>query len=548
MSDSKLKRLSPPRLAKREPLNARKKGIVFTQLMRDKSFFESSMTQIDAARDLVGEENRRFAMIWLSLQALYERFEKLPSYEGLLAEIEERLGEEDDYLDEEEEKELSGLLVRAYDKSKRQLNETRPEAKEYLRHLLHEGLQHQINRAVEEPGQIVGDLPSFLTSMHERAAAIDTIHVGAIRDLWDDSNEVPINKVSTGCVFFDEYMGGGHAEGEVYGLMAPWGVGKTTLACQLGANRCMQLQAIWNKTGRVNPLPVVYMVFYEEPRNSVRVRLESYAGQIDRKILEERRFKDFSSRAEGNYKDYEIKMWGPAMENGFKPPGEKERYATAVRQLRRNIQVINFTGDDPAYRVHAATMTDGIRAIIDEDQRSRKNPGVGGVIIDYAGAAAVRHLDANSHKEASKEMRHLIGRMPLAVKNKIAAYYKTHAWLIHQLSADANSRAPGTAMKITDAAEARNFPEHCDFAFLVGTKTDDHLAVLSAAKQRREEKKRDCVIRIDGRFSAVRATDKEFMIENNRIISAKEFGRVADLADADDDQEFSQEMNYKDIT
>ena len=259
------------------------------------------------------------------------------------------------------------------------------------------------------------------------------------------------------------------------------------------------------------------------------------SAQIERKILESRQFDKFSSRKLGNYKEYEKKMWGDLIARGAKPPGELERYHAARKQMKRNVRVVNFTGDDPAYKLHAATMTEGIVNVIKEDQRQNGNPGVAAVFIDYAGAAAVRHLSANPSKDASREMRHLIGRMPLDAKVNICAAMRTHAWIVNQLSTEANSRAPGTAMKITDGAEARNFPEHCDFAFLVGTKTDDGLAVITAAKQRREEKKKDSVIRVDGRFCAVRATDNEFLIENNRIVSAKEFSRVADADDGDAD-------------
>lgn len=548
MSESKLKRLSATRIKKREPLNDRQKEIVFSLLLRDQTFFQSNVTQLDAERDLAGDANRRFALVWEALKKLFEEFNSMPSYDGLLAELDRRLEKDEDFLDDDEATELARFLRQAYDKRKRHLNALRDEAKEYLKRLLHEGLQTQLLKEVDDgEAEVVSDLPAFLTSMHERAAQIDSINVGAVKDLWDDDDDdQAIVKTSTGCTFLDEYMGGGHADGEVYGLMAPWGVCKTTLACQLGASRALQLQAVWNEKGRKTKLPIVYMVFYEEQRRSVRVRLEAFAAQIERKILESRQFDKFSSRKLGNYKDYEKSMWGDLISRGVKPPGELERYNAARRQLQRNVRVINFTGDDPAYKLHAGTMTDGILQVIKEDQRNRGNPGVGQVIIDYAGAAAVRHLSANPHKEASREMRHLIGRMPLDVKVNICAAMRTHAWVVNQLSTEANSRSPGTAMKITDGAEARNFPEHCDFAFLIGTKTDDGLAVLTAAKQRREEKKKDCVIRVDGRFCAVRATDNEFLIENNKIVSAKEFSRVADADDEeveiDDDGDYGSMM------
>jgi hypothetical protein len=543
MSGDKLKRLST-KPAKREPLNDGHKQIVFALLCRNTSFFLAAKDQLDTERDLAGEENRKYALIWESLRALYEKFEKLPSYDGLFAELNRRLNRDPDFLEDDAVEEVSVFLRKTYDRNRKNLKAMLDEGREYLRQLLHEGLQEQLRQEVDaEESEIVSDLPTFLTSMHERAAQIDSIAVGTVKDLWDDDDEdQAIVKTSTGCTFLDEYMGGGHAEGEIYGLMAPWGVCKTTLACQLAVNRALQVQAIWNERGRTGKLPVVYMVFYEEPRKSVRVRLESFAAQIERKILESRDFKNFSSRKLDNYKDYEKSMFRGLFEAGGRPPGELERYNAARRQLKRNVKVINFVGDDPQYRLQASTMTTGIIDVIREDQRKSGNPGVASVIIDYAGAAAVRHLSANPHKEATKEMRHLIGRMPLDVKVNICAAMKTHAWLVHQLSTEANSRAPGTSMKITDAAEARNFPEHCDFAFLVGTKTDDGLTVLTAAKQRREEKKKDTVIRVDGRFCAVRSTDNEFLIENNRIVSAKEFSRVADTTD--DEEEVTLDNEY----
>lgn len=513
------------------------KRLIFAALIRDRDLWDSFQSNATVA-DFQAEEDKVYGIIWASLENLTKT--ELPfGFKALVTEVSQRINEDTDYLDSEQADELNIILEEARVTSRTQFREQQELITSSLRQYLRELVQKRLAKEVHGSDSLI-QLPELLSNIELRLSTIDSAGAGVIGVPFpdgDDEEQATIAKITTKCDYLDHYMGGGQAGGEVYGFCAPYGVCKTLQACQLGVGAVQVTQAAWNQGGRATQLPKVYLFFYEEPESSVKIRLLSCFAQVDRNTLElPKSQQKLSTRKLGDYKDYERRIWGEHIGAGMAIPGEAERVKMARMLMNRNLVTVFLNGAKKEFTEQAGNSVPGIVNIIREHQRHCGNPGVAMVCVDYAGAVADRYLE---RKELdTDQLRHIIGRMPLRLKNQVAAPYNCPVWLFHQLSASANSLAPGVAPKRNDTAEAKNFFEHCDFGFMVGMKTDDtSLAVLTNAKQRRQEKRRDMVIKIDGVMCSMRSASQDYTIENNRIISTAELSRIADLSDDDDDKD-----------
>ena len=161
---------------------------------------------------------------------------------------------------------------------------------------------------------------------------------------WDKYGGIGI--FPTGVPFFDALMNGGHAPGEVYGLLGPYGSCKTTLAMMLCVEACRQAHAIHLSTGECQ---YVFLVSYEaQLRNELRFRGLSYAAQIHRKSLDTMDpvlgLKSLSTAK--RLKDYEKKMFHHAIVNDKKVRGEQGRYNAVRPILDKHLIVLDMTGSN----------------------------------------------------------------------------------------------------------------------------------------------------------------------------------------------------------
>jgi len=517
----------PQKLKRKQPLSVTQIQLMLSSLLRDSVAFTQIHQTISATH--FPEDLRHLAGIWAMAKAHYDAFGKLPDEATAWAEGGQIVNA--DNFDERHIEDIEKVLTDAYSEPIEVVEKRRRSVLAYAKQFLEESAQRQLRDTVGQTVVNRIELPALLKTLEKNIQVITSMETGKV-DLPfpDDLKQVEtLIKVSTGCDWFDHYLRGGQAPGEVYGFAAPYGVGKTTMGIQLSCNRCMHELAQTKTTGR-DKTPVVYTVFYEEEMNSVRHRMLSYAGNVPKEMIEDGRWSEMSTRAEGNYKPYELSIYAEALRSGIKPPGEMERLVVAKEQLTVNWRPIDFTGSKPEYNQAAGQFVDGIVSVIEQDQSLSGNPGVSMIVIDYASAAADRHIQ-HEGLDPTRFMRPLLGRMPLRIKNQLAVRFGCPVWVMQQLNTDANSRAAGVAPKITDLPEARNFAENLSFAFLMGTKTADSLVVLSNVKQRRAEKQPDTVLFIDGAYSRIKSTNNKYRIDNARIVSAAEFDQFAEAMD-----------------
>jgi hypothetical protein len=129
--------------------------------------------------------------------------------------------------------------------------------------------------------------------------------------------------------------------------------------------------------------------------------------------------------------------------------------------------------------------------------------------------------------EPDRRMRDLVGRLPLRVVRSIAGPFNCPVWIFHQISTEGAQRAPGQAPKLTDAKDAKDFPENVAFAFMVGMKNDKNMVVLANRKQRREGVKRDSILLVDGEFGRLVDVSNEYFSTGRSIVSVRETSQFA---------------------
>ena len=490
------------------------KELMLSLLIRDPVLMRYAASEIsDRHFHPINEQYLQLA--WSVAKAYYLEHSELIPRRVFYTELKSRLNTDEIDITHSQLRSLDAFLKSTFSLSDEQVRQNVPAVQGYLKRFLTELLQEQVQSTISSGGAI-DDLPQILDDLAGEARRHGAAGLtGAPLPFTDGAGEEPgLSAEMTGISFLDRYMRGGQAAEEVYGFCAPFGTCKTVVACQLAGFRALweQQQAAEEKR---RP-KTVYLAVYEEPAASIRARLISYVGMIDKETVERNDVSQMSSCELENYKRYEQQQWGRSIAAGERPPGELERYLDARELLNINLRHLDFSGGTPLYASLAGELVAGLRMAIDNDQRYNGNPGVSMVAVDYAGAAVDRHIEA--HNLSPKDvLRYLVGSFPTRLRATIAAPLHCPVWVFHQVSTKANEAAPGRAPGITDTAEAKDFNKTTTFGFAVGQKNNDSLAVIASTKQRRAEKTANCVLWINGRFARVEEATN-FTIQNDRIM------------------------------
>ena len=529
------------------PLTDAQKILLVAQLTRDETLLQSVGDKLDTVRHF-DEADRVFGLVWSCVRRFYEVNERVPDPTELHAEISnERQNNRYEELDDDELQLLKKIRTSARELEGQVLLERRVTARRYLQQFLEEKLQGDLRKRIDTDASL--SMFPLLEAYTEQALSITSLQAGDVGVPFSSTadmegeldSEYSLDKITTGSSYLDDFMGsstdedgrpssGGMAAGEVYGFTAPYGVGKTTQAVKLLVDTALLYQSRWVESGKTGALPIVYGVFYEEIQLSLRQRLLAYCGKVDRASIETANWaQTMSSRKLNNYKPYERERFKSLFDAKIKPPGEWERIQIAMRQINRNLRLIDFTGARADYRDNARSMVDGIAGVIAHDQASCGNPGVALVVVDYVGAAADRWCDANN-KDPDRHLRLAIAKFPLRAVNKLAAPYSCPVWLMHQASTTANARAACVRPTITEVSECRSFFENAAFGFMVGTKTLDNMVILANVKQRRAGPRRDKILLIDGRFGDILDMSSTHRVANSRIIAISDYSQFVDDA------------------
>lgn len=381
------------------------------------------------------------------------------------------------------------------------------EAYKLLKRFLRERLvQNPLCKKLQNAGGILlDDLPQLLIDAQRMDVSLATMDDDPVESGAPENwTPVKINKFPSGIKFIDTTLRGGHAAGEVYGVLGAYASGKTSLAVQIVYNTAKVQQELACVTEGETIYPKeCYLFTYEATSDEIRMRLWSNACSIEHGILEEFDWNKLSTK--GNLKPYELELFKDRIKAGHKDQilGEYERLKATEPMLRKNLWVLDMSGTGKNPKRGTGYVPE-IRQIIDADlQRKSRASGrkheVGVIVIDYAGLAAWRYI--GEHGVEATELRHYIGRFGDCCKKELAVPLNAPVWVFHQLTGEANKRTHKVQQHYTDAAESKGFAENLAFCFALGTKDDETNTLLfSCSKARRAQVGHPPTLVIEGDF------------------------------------------------
>lgn len=316
----------------------------------------------------------------------------------------------------------------------------------------------------------------------------------ALCNPFGDLEEMDIELVPTGVSFMDDLMEGGSARGEANIILGPSGGGKTTLGIQLAAEGSLVEQQRAQLAGRTQA-DYWFYVQYERPVNpEFMQRLWSYAAQVDYQTFRKRL--PLSSSARGDFKSYELELWGAEINRGVVVAGEEERLAQAREKFNAtNLWPFDFSGKFPG--VGGGGIRE-IAAAVERQAAQGKTPA--GVVIDYAGLCVERQIIAQGLD--SREEFPRLSRFVNEVRTQIAEPFNCVVWILHQLHGDEGTKAPGARTHHSRARGSRNFADNASFAFEIGTLDElTGCVVIHKSKSRNADPLNNhTVVRFDGRI------------------------------------------------
>lgn len=518
-------------VATREPLSPRLVDLLLKVLLRSHDVFLDAKSRLSPMH-FQGRNALARTWLWQTLCDLESRFGELPGEDLLLGELQVRINEPAyQSMSDESIDAINEVVDSAYDMEDKWVLEHEKVGRNILARLLDEDLQRKSKELLSR-GHLL-QLPAVLQQLASEAQSIQAMQHGAIPGPFAEGLErrQPRVLTSTCLDFVDDFLGGGQAAGEVVGFVAPIGVCKTLLVCQLGMLAAVQEQAAAAIVGR-RP-KIVYLVFWEEPMESVHERILSFQSKVNKDTVAELKLDEMSRRDLGNWKDYERSFFKSQFEayeaGGCPPAGEYERCQAALELIRPNLRLIDFTGGTAVYGDAPQRMVAGVEEVIRADQRATGSPGVELVMMDYAYVAAKAAMGLAPD---SYQVQQAVSGMPDDAKRRIAAAMKTRVWVMQQLTAAKNSIRPGVLPELTDSMGAKAFGMACDVTLVCGTDSDDNMFVFGCRKQRRGQKKPPVIVERLGQFNMLRSTENRYRADAGRIVAAGDFSRLASEDDS----------------
>lgn len=495
-----------------------------------------------------GEANAAYRPIWQIVVEYDAKHAKLPGRGVLVTRLEMMIKQDPDLLTFQQRAKARAFIATAFadvrggEEDCSASEKSARAAIRMLKKFREESLLAQTAESCRPRKRMVADIMGLLNASREEMHEIATIGVPPARPFcegWDKSKGIGI--FSTGIPFLDTFLNGGHAPGEAYGFMGPYGSCKTTLAMMLCVEACRQAHRILQETGERQ---YVFLASYEAAlENELRFRGLSYAAQIHMETFEkadpELGIKSFSTAE--TLKAYEKELFRNAILAGRKVLGEKGRLKKVIDILNKHLIVLDMTGAAPNNSGAGAGYVPEIANAIQYELSARgANAKACIAVIDYVGAMAERHLAAMELDDSA--LRGLVKRSGMMVKNLIASKFKCPVWLMHQLTGKANQRGVTTRNSHLDAAESKSFTENLDFAFVVSKPDEDGLCQLTCHRPRRTANmKRPQVIQVKGKLSTVVGVDSKYMVDpHTRKIKELAGGVI----DGDSIQTQHQENNH----
>lgn len=502
--------------------------LLLTHILRQPKVFQVAQQNLLPEHFMnVGEGHYR--AIWETALEYWNKYHTLPTYQALSGMVLSRMEADPGYMPETI-KTAADLMEWMYGPQFPETELSPPAAAmEWLQDVLMDRVVgHQLREQMRIGGGFtVKSLPAMVTKLSDlmgRVAVVQSFPTGlAVPERWEES-AVPLR--TTGIKMLDDAMFGGVEPGEVHVILGPTGVGKTMLGTQIltaSARVTNELCA----TGKGTPELSVYFS-YESPARDLQVRVMSYAARIQKTRLERMAtFDDLTT--EGKLMEYEINMQrANAAAAGSRIAGERERLDEVRPWLNKYLRLVDFTGVKiPGEPVRGYRGLDECREVVDHFQQSSGYP-VGTIVLDWAGMIVERYLRTKGlplDRNLTTELSSFVDR----VHEKLTAPTGARAYVIHQVTGQANKKRSGTMLHHSEAMNCATFAVNAWFAFCLGNKDNEsNTCKFGATKTRRGEGRAPVVCRINGGFGELVPTDGyEIDQLSGRIVERSLAARVA---------------------
>jgi hypothetical protein len=465
---------------------------------------------------------------------------RLPTEAEVYAAIETYYEEDNEIISDPAQAELEDFLNQAYDPD--YYGEAPPSSKEMEEFAFKAGKRVLLEKLREDVSFELDNIPSienlssFFQNSAEQAEILAKSEYSKGPQLtfdpeWDKKDPEFIH--TTGLEFFDKYMSGGAKAKEAYGLMAPYGTCKTTLAVMLW---CLAAEQAYAETLReefdseTDKIGLSFLVTYEAPlSNEIRHRALMYASGVHRESLERMGYDGLDALSDDPEAPlpYEKKKFSREISDGVFMP-ERKRVEQVIPYLNNHTVCLDFTGSDPKWPYAGTRGVKEIASRIALELRNRgENYYVKNVIIDYFGLLVDRDDTLGDRRE---EDHKLYQKQLGDIVRFVSVDFDCHTWVLHQLSGAANAILnPTKPMHHTDAKGSKSFGESLNFAFVVGNLNLDQLGQIHCTKRRRAKPQPPSIIKVEGEFNNVYSPDN-YHVDNKGQIVDKETASTVGLA------------------
>jgi hypothetical protein len=532
----------PARKFNGEPVNAQqpvldehKRELMLAIFIRNQTAFLEARPELKPEH--FGPFDLAHQLVWSVVCDFYDRYEALPDDTLLATEIETVLTAHPDMLPTASYDRLNSFRELAFspDTFPGKSIETSPVlhrwALDALKCLRNEGMASRLKGAAGTDSTVPVNFPKLISDFAAESDKIAAIGAGvgttAFPKDWHRSS--PFKTWSTGLDFVNKYMGGGQVDGEVYGLLGPFGSCKTLCACTLAieAARFFAAEAAQNPDRKRK---VAFLLSYEADVAEIQRRTLGYAAKIQRSEMEaipaDCPLEEANLSRTGKLKEYERFVFKKALAEGKTVSGELERLIHAQNTLNPYFIPLDMKG---RRGIGSGGIKEAARLIAAECRHH--DVECGWVGIDYVKAMIARFMQAG--EMSNDELRFQIQGVPLMAKDNIAHPFHCPVWLLHQLSGDANSFKPGVLADHTHSSESKSFAENLDFSFSIG-KPEESLqaALFGCSKHRRQPGFPNSIIKIDGALNRVYDGSRLFQLNevSRTIMTRNDFKAIPETA------------------
>lgn len=333
--------------------------------------------------------------------------------------------------------------------------------------LIKDSLQSMLNRASGDTAP--QDIDKLLSGFCQQSQRVK--HVGAPVDnaaalpaFNDMSITLPPPPEPTNVPWIDSFIGGSRP-GDLLGLMAPFGGGKTTMLI----SACVRIAENYHLNNQ-NKLSV--FIGFEDGADKTKHLCWSAATHIERRVFTlhdtDKFWTQFSTAA--NLKQYELLL--PENQNGKIMLGERERWEAAAAWYNKNFVYLDFAhsgGNNSLGSGGTSELAEALHKLCEERKME-----IGFIGIDYAGLMLERMIATESIATTAKlqeSMWRLIKTLPDQLRRHIADQFSATVLIAHQLApGDIRTYPPSRYIHHHDSQGGKSFAENLHACCCVGVR------------------------------------------------------------------------------